>query len=104
MSYEREVPRSLVYIFFRPSCPACKNAKENIEKINKALDCRVINTSVDGDLAMQMGVKYVPTAVIVSEKEEGMVVDRMMPQDITLRDPARFISYATSHGVRRRNV
>jgi thioredoxin 1 len=55
-------------------CQPCKNLAKQLEEIDTGLPIEVIDIDVDTELAMDYGIRSVPTLVIV---EENIEVKRM---------------------------
>jgi thioredoxin 1 len=55
-------------------CQPCKNLAKQLEEIDTGLPIEVIDIDVDTELAMDYGIRSVPTLVIV---EENVEVKRM---------------------------
>jgi thioredoxin 1 len=55
-------------------CQPCKNLAKQLEEIDTGLPIEVIDIDVDTELAMDYGIRSVPTLIIV---EENIEVKRM---------------------------
>jgi thioredoxin 1 len=56
-------------------CQPCKNLAKQLEEINTGFPIEVIDIDVDTELAMDYGIRSVPTLVIM---EENVEVKRMV--------------------------